>query len=69
MNINDLLEAEFDFNCDFEGDAVDYWDYSFTAKFKEDYEFTTNVPSDSNIEYLRENCKRILKATDFLEHR
>lgn len=62
MNLADLCDTTFDFNCNFSGDACEYWDYDLTAKVH-DYEYYRSM-SRTEIEQLRDNCKRILQATE-----
>lgn len=63
MQFADLTDTSFKFTCDFEGDAVDYWDYSFSAIYK-DQQYNRTMTRDE-LEELRANCKRILSATGF----
>ena len=62
MTLTDLCDTNFKFDCQFEGDAVDYWDYGLTAEVH-DYKYFQSL-NQCNIEALRENCKRILAATE-----
>lgn len=62
MSFADLTDTDFTFDCSFGGDAHTYWDYDFTAKIH-DQEYYRSM-SSMEIESLRENCKRILKATE-----
>ncbi len=64
--LEDLMEVEYKFACDFEGDGVESWDYSFSARCATDM-YCTRL-SAIYIEQLRENCKAILKATEGVEN-
>lgn len=66
MNVSDLIDTTFVFNCDFAGDACEYWDYDFSAKYENEYVYLKNL-NVTEIETLRENCKKILNATDYFE--
>lgn len=65
MNFVDLTDTEYSFSCDFAGDACEYWDYDFSVERWDD-KYMRNL-SRSEIEQLRENCKRILQATDDIQ--
>jgi hypothetical protein len=62
LTFADLTDADFNFIVEFEGDGVDYFDYSFQAKYRD--EIFHRDMYQNEIETLRENCKRILKATE-----
>jgi hypothetical protein len=62
MMFADLTDAEYCFSCDFAGDACEYWDYDFSVERWDD-KYSKNL-SRIEIEQLRENCKRILQATE-----
>jgi hypothetical protein len=62
LHFSDLTDTPFRFSCDFAGDAVDYWDYDFTANFK-DERYCSALTRDE-IEQLRKNCKYILDITE-----
>ncbi len=62
MTLTDLCDTNFKFDCQFEGDAIEYWDFSLTAEVQ-DYKYYQSL-NNCDIEQLRENCKRILKATE-----
>ncbi len=62
VNLADLSDTEFDFKCEFEGDGQEYFDYNLCASVN-DYEYNRSM-SRIDIEFLRENCKRILEATE-----
>lgn len=62
MNIIDLTDTDFSFLCEFSEDACEYWDYDFSIE-RWDERYSQSL-SQVEIEQLRENCKRILKATD-----
>lgn len=61
MNFADLTDTDFKFNCEFSGDGCDYWDYDFSITYG-DEKYSRDM-SSSEIEQLRENCKRILQVT------
>ena len=61
MTLNDLTEVQYKFTLDFEGDAVDHWDYRFCANWR--HEKLSIGLSQMQLEQLRDNCKAILKAT------
>lgn len=65
MNFADLTDTDFSFRCDFAGDACEYWDYELSIEQWDD-KYSRNL-SRVEIETLRENCTRILKATDGLQ--
>jgi len=62
MIFADLTDTDFSFRCDFAGDACEYWDYDFSIERCDD-RYSRNL-SRMEIEQLRENCKRILEATE-----
>lgn len=62
LNFADLTDTNFKFTCDFAGDGVEYWDYDFCAEIHDEKHFRSM--SACEIEQLRDNCKRILQATD-----
>lgn len=62
MMFADLTDTEYDFKCEFSGDACEYWDYDFSVEQWDD-QYSRNL-SRMEIEQLRENCKRILQATE-----
>lgn len=62
MNFADLTDTDFTFQCEFSGDACEYWDYDFSIKHLDD-RYSKNL-SRSEIEQLRDNCQKILKATE-----
>lgn len=62
MNFADLTDTDYTFNCDFAGDACEYWDYDLSIR-KGDDKYLRSI-SRTEIEQLRNNCKKILKATD-----
>ncbi len=66
MNITDLSDTNVSFSCEFSGDGVDYFDYTFTASIHGEPEYSTELNS-IEIEQLRENCKKILEATSYFE--
>lgn len=65
MLFADLTDTDFQFNCDFAGDAVDYWDYDFQASVHDQHYYRSL--SNSEIETLRDNCKRILEVTQMCQ--
>lgn len=67
MNITDLSDTNFTFKCDFEIDAAEYWDYYLLATVN-DYQYGQSMNTE-DIECLRNNCKRILEATDNIVNR
>ena len=62
MTITDLCDTHFKFDCQFEGDAKDFWDYGLTAVVH-DYKYYQSL-TNKEVENLRDNCKRILDATE-----
>ena len=62
INLADLSDTHFIFNCQQEIDDREYFDYNLSALFN-DYEYNRSM-SREDIIYLRENCKRILAATE-----
>jgi hypothetical protein len=64
LDFADLTDTDFKFSCYFAGDGVDYWDYDFCAENYDEKHFRTM--SQYEIEQLRDNCKRILQATDLI---
>ena len=62
MNFADLTDTEYFFRCEFAGDACEYWDYDFSVE-KWDDKYSRSM-SRFEIEQLRENCKKILRATE-----
>lgn len=65
MDFSDLTDTEFDFRCDFSGDACDYWDYDFLIE-QFDEKHLINL-SSIEVKQLRENCRRILAAVDSVQ--
>jgi hypothetical protein len=61
MNFADLTDADYIFNCEFADDACEYWDYDFSIERWDD-KYSRNM-SKTEIEQLRNNCKKILQAT------
>lgn len=66
MNITDLSDTEVRFDCEFSGDGVDYFDYHFSALVHGETEYQAEM-SRTEIEQLRDNCKRILEATSYFQ--
>lgn len=62
MQFADLTDCNFNFECSFAGDAIEYWDYDFFASVHDEH-YHRHL-SVTEIEQLRHNCKKILKATD-----
>jgi hypothetical protein len=62
MIFTDLTDADYEFRCDFSGDACEYWDYDFTVERWDD-KYSKNL-SREEIEQLRENCRKILRVTE-----
>jgi hypothetical protein len=58
VDVADLSDTEFDFRCSYEGE----FDFSLCATVN-DYEYNRSM-TKIDIRYLRENCKRILEATE-----
>jgi hypothetical protein len=67
MKFADLTDTLFSFECESSPDKCDFWDYDFYAKNANDK--TIRNLSKPEIVQLRENCKRILQATDNLPRR
>jgi hypothetical protein len=65
MNFADLTDTYFQFRCEFAGDACDYWDYDFSMECWDD-KYSRNL-SGIELDTLRENCQRILKATEGIQ--
>ena len=63
MNLQELMHDDVQFSLDFEGDNVEYFDYSFSCQIK-NYSNYTQRMSRTEIEQLRENCKKLIKLTD-----
>jgi hypothetical protein len=62
MQFADLTDTDFSFRCNISDDACDYWDYDFSIERWDD-KYSRNL-SRMEIKQLRENCKRILEATE-----
>lgn len=62
MQFADLTDTDLSFRCDFAGDACDYWDYDFSVERWDD-KYSRNL-SWEEIQCLRSNCRRILRATE-----
>lgn len=62
MHFADLTDTPFNFQCEFIGHDYKYWQYDFTAQYH-DNKFLRNLDK-SEIQILRDNCKRILHATE-----
>ena len=62
MNFADLTDTDFSFRCEFAGDACEYWDYDFSVERWDD-KYSRNL-SWEEIQQLRANCRRILRATE-----
>jgi hypothetical protein len=58
VDIADLSDTEFDFSCTYEKE----FDFSLCARVN-DYEYNRSM-TKVDLKYLRENCKRILEATE-----
>lgn len=65
MNFADLTDTSYIFQCSFSEDACEYWSYDFSVECWDD-RYIRNM-SRSEINQLRENCKRILQVTDKLQ--
>lgn len=65
MNFTDLTDTDYTFNCEFAGDACEYWDYDFHVESWDD-KYCRSL-SRTEIEQLRDNCKRILEVTTGIE--
>ena len=65
MNFTDLTDTDYTFNCEFAGDACEYWDYDLSVESWDD-KYCRSL-SRMEIEQLRENCKRILDVTTGIE--
>lgn len=64
MNITDLSEINLFFEI--EKENSNYWDYTFYAKTNHDYEYIQSM-NDCDLIQLRNNCKKIIHLTDWLE--
>lgn len=62
MTLTDLTDTNFTFDCEFSGDGVEYFDNTLIATVKDEKYYFSLYECD--IECLRENCKRILAATE-----
>lgn len=62
VELADLSDTEFDFKCELEKDDINYFDYNLSALVN-DYLYNRSM-TRTDIKYLRENCKRILDATE-----
>lgn len=67
MNFCDLTDTDFMFRCDYANDACEYWEYEFLIERWDD-KYSRNL-SSIEVEQLRENCRRILNATDGIQGR
>ncbi len=61
VDLADLSDTEFDFKCELEKDDHNYFDYNLSALVN-DYVYNRSM-SKADVKYLRENCNRILEAT------
>lgn len=66
MNIQDMIYSDVNFSLEFDGDGVEYFDYSFYGQVKNvsEYRHTLNK---MEIEQLRENCKKLIAITDWVD--
>jgi hypothetical protein len=62
VELADLSDTEFDFKCELEKDDQAYFEYNLSALVN-DYEYNRSM-TKLDLKYLRENCKRILEATE-----
>jgi hypothetical protein len=62
VDLADLSDTKFDFKCELEKDDHNYFDYNLKALVN-DYLYNRSM-TRTDVKYLRENCKRILKATE-----
>lgn len=62
MQFVDLTDVNYDFSCEFSSDACEYWKYDFLVERWDD-KYCKNL-SQSEIDQLRINCKRILQAIE-----
>jgi hypothetical protein len=63
INIIDLMSQKFAFRCRISDDACEYWDYDFFIRNYGEPLFWENARIEE-LEILRENCRRILIATE-----
>ncbi len=66
VDLADLSDTEFDFKCELEKDDNAYFEYNLSALVN-DLIYNRSM-SRIDIKYLRENCKRILDATEGYSH-
>ncbi len=64
MDIADLLDTKFEFACIREDDAP-YWDYSLEITYFDEVECSRSM-TPRDVQYLRNNCRKILAATEGL---
>jgi hypothetical protein len=65
MNLQELMNDDVQFSLDFEGDNVESFDYNFSGQVK-NYSNYNQRMSRTEIEQLRENCKKLIKLTDWV---
>lgn len=63
MLLVDLMEVDINFELNFEGDGVDYWDYTLYASVGDEVEWMQSA-NKSDLEQLKSNCERILKVLE-----
>lgn len=62
MNFTDLTDADYFFKCEHAEDVCEHWKYDFSVE-KWDDKYIKNL-SWNEIQQLRANCRRILRATE-----
>jgi hypothetical protein len=65
MTFADLTDTNYRFSLEFSGDAVDYFDFTFTASWRDENDY--RELSRCEIDQLRDNCRRILEATKSID--
>ena len=65
IDLQDLLDGDYEPNLEFLGDGVDYWDYALTLTHSGDafHESSCNV-TRMQLEQLHLNAKRICKLLE-----
>jgi hypothetical protein len=67
MNLENMMYDDVNFAIEFDGDGVEYFDYSFYGQVKNVFEYRHTL-NKSEIEQLRNNCKKLLSITDWVEN-
>lgn len=61
FTVSELLEANFNFSCDFEGDNVNDFNYNFSASENNETVYDQNI-TKMQMDQLVDNCNKIIQS-------